>query len=526
VTVVEVWTGRHAQALRLALRMTNEGFAAHLGTAVRTVAKWNSTPDLVPVTELQRALDTALARSADDARQRFSELAREPGALSTNPGDLDDAGAADLRLTTDAAIVDALRWIDDRAAWPPGTAAQRLRHELTAERLNSLRLAGQHSQPTVAATSAALRAIYQPTLPQPHRFYSARCDGWVAETSIVSRPGWLDLSVPLAQGKDDLVFTPQVTPASGAFEPPAAEAAIQRLAATVALGTRLVNAPLYHLTDLDVSADGIRGQVGLTDFAQYALTLDLLESELIAGLSRPDALDARPLRDMYMPHSQALLDIGGRLCAGGPLALTAIARPVGRRGPRRRDYVLLVQERSQHVLNATRRLAVIPKGFHGPLVDFTDDAQLGATLEREMEEELFGRPDVDSTIGDQRRADPMHITSLSAPMRWLISHTDAADWRMECVGFGINAMTGNFEFACLIVIDHEDWWSEFGGAIEANWETHNLRRISSLDAEGLTSLIRDPGWSNEGLFAFLQGLRRLSSIGGDRIHLPKIDVEL
>jgi DNA-binding transcriptional regulator YiaG len=37
--VIQEWTGRHAHALRKALRMTNEAFAEHLGTAVRTVAR-------------------------------------------------------------------------------------------------------------------------------------------------------------------------------------------------------------------------------------------------------------------------------------------------------------------------------------------------------------------------------------------------------------------------------------------------------------------------------------------------------
>jgi hypothetical protein len=63
---------------------------------------------------------------------------------------------------------------------------------------------------------------------------------------------------------------------------------------------------------------------------------------------------------------------------------------------------LLVQERSGSTLNATGRIAVIPKAFHQPLADFTDDAQLSATLERELEEELFGREELDSAAGGRR----------------------------------------------------------------------------------------------------------------------------
>lgn len=72
--VVGTWTGRHATALRRALRQTNDGFAEDLGTAVRTVAKWNADPEVVPVVELQRALDTVLGQAPADVRARFGLL--------------------------------------------------------------------------------------------------------------------------------------------------------------------------------------------------------------------------------------------------------------------------------------------------------------------------------------------------------------------------------------------------------------------------------------------------------------------
>jgi 8-oxo-dGTP diphosphatase len=46
--VVSSWTGARADALRRALRMTNEVFAEHLGVAVRTVAYWRARPGSVP----------------------------------------------------------------------------------------------------------------------------------------------------------------------------------------------------------------------------------------------------------------------------------------------------------------------------------------------------------------------------------------------------------------------------------------------------------------------------------------------
>jgi hypothetical protein len=94
---------------------------------------------------------------------------------------------------------------------------------------------------------------------------------------------------------------------------------------------------------------------------------------------------------------------------------------------------------------------------------------------------------------------------------------------MECTGFGLNLVSGNYEFASLIVIEDEEFWTRFAGHVEANWESAGLRLYSSLDHELLSELIQEESWSNEGLFAFLQGLRRLGERGGYRVNLPNVE---
>ena len=342
-------------------------------------------------------------------------------------------------------------------------------------------------------------------------------------TSVLTCPGWLDLGCPLTAAHDRLTHASPAARADVLLDARAADAAAQRLAETLVAGTRFVDMPLYRLTGISVRNGEIGGCLAITPFASYALTLDLLEGELADALAAgiPAEPGSLPLRDRYLPDLASVLGVAGRLCAGGALALCAFARPADPyRGPA--DYALLVQERSGNVVNATRQLAVIPKGFHQPLTDFRGDAKIAATLRREMEEELFGRQDIDNTLCEQHAADPLHPSRLSAPMRWLLTENPAA-FRMECTGFGLNLVSGNFEFACLIVIDSDEFWSRFGGQIEASWESSSLRQYSSLDDGSLAELASDSGWSNEGLFAFLQGLRRLRQIGGDRVDIPAID---
>ena len=99
---------------------------------------------------------------------------------------------------------------------------------------------------------------------------------------------------------------------------------------------------------------------------------------------------------------------------------------------------------------------------------------------------------------------------------------DADSWTAECTGFGVNLASGNYEFASLIAIHDEQWWADHGGDLCGNWETDGVRRYSSRDYDGLAHLITDDRWSNEGLFAFLQGLRRLAEIAPDRVTVPAI----
>jgi transcriptional regulator with XRE-family HTH domain len=72
MTVIDEWTGRHAHALRTALRLTNEAFAEQLGISPRTMTKWRERPELVPSPYLQEALDTYLNQAPPDAQIRFA----------------------------------------------------------------------------------------------------------------------------------------------------------------------------------------------------------------------------------------------------------------------------------------------------------------------------------------------------------------------------------------------------------------------------------------------------------------------
>lgn len=490
---------------RKAAGHTQESLAAALHIDRSTVIRWEAG-EHAPLPYLRPRLARLLGHSAEQLRALLDE----------------DSGTRSLAGEMSGGVDIACDWLDQRAGWSPGTS----RHKVVS-RLGLLDDRALHERNSLRAKAGrsevahALSCYYRTRVVPGLGAYRARCDDRDVLTSVVTRLEWLDLACSLTSGHDRLALVSPASNDSIEIEDVAARHAIRRLAEAVAWDVRLANTPIYRLLDLDVRQGSIGGTVGVAPFVEYALTMDLLEDELLDAIagSRASLPDAMPLRDRYLPDLDVVLDMPGRLCAGGALALCAIARPADpyRGEP---DYVLLVQERSGHVLNASGRLAVIPKGFHKPLADYRVDAQIGATLCRGMEKELFGRSDVDSTVSSHTVAAPLHPSRLSEPMRWLTTVSDAL--RMECTGFGLNLVSGNYEFACLVVIEDEEFWGRYGGHIEANWESAGLRLYSSLDRDLLTELVGDERWSNEGLFALLQGLRRLDELGGDRVNLPDI----
>ena len=411
--------------------------------------------------------------------------------------------------------------VGDLVGWVSDATRQRVAERLETWDLGDVRDRGFKLRDVGRSQLAHALADYYGGDAAPHRVYVVDIDGQRVATSVLARPEWSELALPLGPDADRVVLA-DVEPDNNVGRIiHVDDHAVERLAEAATLGVRMTNKPLYRLLNVDIRDGVITGDVGLVPFGDYALTMDLLEREIADALAagrnvRPGDL---PLRDRRLPDLTSVLDLQNRLCAGGVAGLCAIARPADPyRGPA--DYALLVQERSGQVVNAAGRLAVIPKGFHEPLNDVRADARIGVTLRREMEEELFGRVEVDSTLHSGRAAAPMHPGRLSEPMRWLLDVPGRL--RTECTGFGLNLVSGNYEFASLVVIEDEEFWPRFGGNIEANWESSGLQLYSSLDGDLIGKLALDESWSNEGLFAFLQGIRRLREIGGSRVQLPEV----
>ncbi len=84
IDLVATWTGWHANALRQALRMTNEEFAERLDVGVRTIAYWRTRPEMVPRQGMQQILDAALEQAPELARAQFRRLLAEHDSIESH----------------------------------------------------------------------------------------------------------------------------------------------------------------------------------------------------------------------------------------------------------------------------------------------------------------------------------------------------------------------------------------------------------------------------------------------------------
>jgi hypothetical protein len=97
--LVATWTGWHANALRQALRMTNEEFAEHLDVSVRTVVYWRTRPEMVPRQSMQQILDVALQRAPELAQAQFRRLLAERDVMNPHGAAIPSASVDPASLT-------------------------------------------------------------------------------------------------------------------------------------------------------------------------------------------------------------------------------------------------------------------------------------------------------------------------------------------------------------------------------------------------------------------------------------------
>jgi hypothetical protein len=346
------------------------------------------------------------------------------------------------------------------------------------------------------------------------QYWQTTVAGASVRLPLLVMPEWAGLNVDL-NSEPSGEYDPDAHGAIMPVSPAMYDAAIDRLADAEANHKVLYDNPIYRLIATNSGDGAFRPRFGSARFADFALGCGLMETELARSIVDGTTT---PIRDALLPTAAAAQDLHSYVCAGGPVALFAVARPA--EGSRPPDYALLLQVRGNQVMDLSGRLSTMPKGWHEPVSEIAAQADLRATLLRELEEELLGAEELELITEESRRAaDPLHARARSAALEPFLRKAEG--YHLRLTGFGLNLLAGTFEAPCLIAIDDETWWQENGHLVTGNWETSGIEVYSSADADGLARLIRDPRWVSEGLFSLVEGLRCLTEVGEpSRVAIP------
>jgi hypothetical protein len=98
---------------------------------------------------------------------------------------------------------------------------------------------------------------------------------------VLTHARWLDLAVPLDSHHERFLLDYTSEPPPIELMAEATEAAVARLASIEAGDTVFLDNPLHRLLNVDIDRTHLSAALGLTSFASYALTADLLEAELL-----------------------------------------------------------------------------------------------------------------------------------------------------------------------------------------------------------------------------------------------------
>jgi len=389
-----------------------------------------------------------------------------------------------------------------------------------------------------------LQIYYQDTDLRAHNLfrYSFSINDRHIFTDIATSKSWLSIAIPI-RSKGDGQFTLLESSHNPWYSVPANE--VELLAKKVrARGIRFENRPIYSLRSFVPGQKQI-ASFSVGQYADYKIEMGGLEDETnraaaeiarIPNVHRDQLRSIMPLREKLLPTSKTVAQFPNRLCAGGTNILLAF------RTPNRDDYMFFIKQRSASVSSGRLVQSLIPSGMHQPSTWFVtrEETSIGATVYREMDEELFGG---DEPNPDDKGIQPLQFMSLPH-IAWFRENPKA--FTLEIVSFGLNLVDGTFEFGVLLAIHDPSYWAKCADQestddwrlkpnfevirdIEGDFYTHDTKRLAAFktqapfftnDTSRLVSVMTGRQCADVSLIALIEGLRRLHTLQPGRVKLP------
>lgn len=272
---------------------------------------------------------------------------------------------------------------------------------------------------------------------------------------------------------------------------------------------------IYRLVRFEPDSIGMRVDFSVDGFYNFRYSIGLLQDEVWnvlcsskLDLSNVNLLSDFGLRNQMLP-AKNLLRFDRRISAGGVSTIVAFARDDG-------DFVIPIQVRSSKVSDSPGLLTPIPRAFHQPMVDATEEISIADTVWRELFEELFDGAGVEK---QSRHVQPNWWQTQSREISWLKANPDALSF--ECICFGLDLLQGNYHFGILLVVKDPEFWRTYKNALIHNWEAAKIMRVFTSNTDQIRNFTTRTDWT-EDLCIFVESILRLREKFPDRVNIPQI----
>ncbi len=246
------------------------------------------------------------------------------------------------------------------------------------------------------------------------------------------------------------------------------------------LGQRIWDDQVLSLSGITERGDQTRILLGSCSYFQYVTVADQMTSELVASVRRKKGT---PYRDRHAGSIEHLEQ--GRLDAQIAGFTTALVLTLG--GTRQ----VLVQRRSMETGVGGGSLSVVPACV-------ANTSQVASAVGVDLARQLFYIELLEELYDHEELISTMKRPSLDwIRDTWPVDKLEEAvdvGFHFKRLGFGFDAVTGEFHQAFVALVESEELSSEIMRDMQASWEVHDVE-LHEIEGEGFVELI-----SNEDMY--------------------------
>lgn len=270
----------------------------------------------------------------------------------------------------------------------------------------------------------------------------------------------------------------------------------------------------FRLLEANLQADRLVVTFGPARFFDYLKSTGAMDVELYDAVAK-HAPNRTPIRKIYMPNTQAICDFKRRICLGGVNVVLAMKT--------KDKFNIILQVRSGDVADSRGEIAIVPKGFHQPLMEEFpyESMNFKNSIYRELAEECFGHDLEQNDTYIDAYEYFKNCNGVGEVLNGLENKN--SNFSLHLTRFGFNSITGNYALNALLVIQDPRYHTENIQNIRKNFEAKSFIQCDITDPSTLAHYLDDRRWNDDSIVAFCDALEVMRDRYGVRIT-PQLEV--